>query len=183
MNQAHTNAAIIRRYWPEANAAGLLSVVDRYHAPDVISHPPASASPEPLVGLDAYKRFVVEHFYGTFPDLQTTIHDLVADDDLVGVRVTAAGTHSGPMLGMPPTGKHIEFSGAELFRIRDGRIVEQWGEFDGIAILQQLGVMPQAESQRLLPRAARVCIWWQFGRRSAPRRGLPGCIPGRKKRG
>jgi predicted ester cyclase len=145
VNQAHANAALIRGYWPEANAAGLLSIVDRYHAPGVISYPPASASPEPLVGLDAYKRFVVERFYGTFPDLQTTIHELVAENDMVGIRVTAAGTQSGPLMGMPPTGKRVEFSGAELFRIRDGRIVEQWGEFDGVAILQQLGLMPQPD--------------------------------------
>jgi len=139
------NVELMRRYWPEANAHGLLSIVDHYVATDVISHPPASASPAPLVGLAAYKRFVTDQFYGVFPDLQTTVHDLVADGDLVGLRVTAAGTHTGSLMGAPPTGRRVSFSGMELFRLRDGRIVEQWGEIDAIEMLQQLGLMPASD--------------------------------------
>jgi predicted ester cyclase len=131
------NAALMRRYWPEANEHGLLSIVDRYVAPDVVSHPPASASPEPLVGRDAYKRFVEAQFYGNFPNLKTTIEDLIADGEFVGLRVTASSSR-------------VRFSGMELFRLRDGRIIEQWGEFDGVAVAQQLGLMPTWEMPRLL---------------------------------
>jgi predicted ester cyclase len=143
-SSAEANAALLRRYWPEANANGLLCVVDGYHHADVVSHPPASVCAEPLRGLDAYKAFVEAHFYTAFPDLKTTIENLVADGDMVGLRVTASGTNTGPIMGAPATGRPVVFSGMELFRVRSGRIAEQWGEFDGPSILQQLGLMPGA---------------------------------------
>jgi predicted ester cyclase len=45
-------------------------------------------------------------------------------------------------MGLPPTGKKIEMTGIEIFSLRDGKIVELWGEANLMGLLQQLGVMP-----------------------------------------
>ena len=76
-----------------------------------------------------------------FPDYQTAIDDLIAEGDKVVARITMSGTHTGSFMGIPPTGKRISFTGMYIARIDDGKIVEHWGEEDGVSLLQQLGVL------------------------------------------
>ena len=76
-----------------------------------------------------------------FPDYQTVIDDLIAERDKVVARITMSGTHTGSFMGMPPTGKFISFTGMYIARIANGKIVEHWGEEDGVSLLQQLGVL------------------------------------------
>jgi predicted ester cyclase len=68
----------------------------------------------------------------------------VAEGDLVAVRITARGRHTGAPFppGIAAAGRAIEWREQHIFRIEDGRIVEHWGVFDTLAILQQLGAMP-----------------------------------------
>ncbi|HET9907399.1 MAG TPA: ester cyclase [Anaerolineales bacterium] len=76
-----------------------------------------------------------------FPDYQTVIDDLFAEGDKVVARITMSGTHLGNFMGMPATGKHVEFTGIYIARIANGKIVEHWGEEDGVSLLSQLGVL------------------------------------------
>ncbi len=76
-----------------------------------------------------------------FPDYQTMIDDLIAEGDKVVARITMSGTNTGSFMGMPPTGKHVSFTGIYIARIANGKIVEHWGEEDGVSLLQQLGVL------------------------------------------
>jgi steroid delta-isomerase-like uncharacterized protein len=82
--------------------------------------------------------------YAAFPDFFTTIEDLIIDAEAgkVAVRWSATGTHRGHFLGIPPTGRRITFRGIESLHVEDGLIVERSGEWDGVAILQQLGALP-----------------------------------------
>jgi steroid delta-isomerase-like uncharacterized protein len=141
---AEGNEAFVRRYWQEASARGVLAVIDDYFAPDVVAHPPASASPEPIRGRDAWKQFTSTQ-WGAFPDLTGTVEDVVTEGDRVAVRLTARGTHTGPLMGLPPTGKSVSFAGMEIFRVTGGKIVESWGQFDALSLLRQLGAIPAAE--------------------------------------
>jgi steroid delta-isomerase-like uncharacterized protein len=136
------NKTLVRRLWEEASRRGLQTVLEEFLAPDVVSHPPGSASPLPVRGLEAWKRFVAAQF-GAFPDLAVTVEDLIAEGDRVGARVTARGTHTGELMGLSPTGKRVSFAGMEVLRIADGKIAEQWGQFDGLGLMRQLGAMPQ----------------------------------------
>ena len=77
-----------------------------------------------------------------FPDLDRRIEDLFADGDRVAVRWTATGTHTGDFMGIPPSGTTATSSGITIFRIADGRIVEEWGHSDMLGLLQQLGAIP-----------------------------------------
>lgn len=118
-------------------------------APDYIAHAPASLEPAPLDG-EAWARFL-DGFVEGFPDLQLTVEDALAEGDLVAQRVHFAGTHTGVFQGLPPTHRKVEFSGLELNRFVDGRVVEHWFQLDALGLLQQLG-LAVVPGPRLLPR-------------------------------
>ena len=78
---------------------------------------------------------------GTFPDVQATVEDLMADGDKVVARVSYRGTHQA-FRGIPPTEKQITVMGINIFRIANGKLVEHWGLTDRLAVLQQMDVVP-----------------------------------------
>jgi len=61
---------------------------------------------------------------------------------MVAGKVTGYGTHEGELLGIPRTGKKIQMSGIVIWRIRNGKIIEHWGQNDTLGLLQQLGALP-----------------------------------------
>jgi predicted ester cyclase len=64
--------------------------------------------------------------------------DVVVSGDRVAVRWTAIGTHQGDQLGVPATGKQVRLTGIDILRIEDGRLVERWGETNGLEMMQQI---------------------------------------------
>jgi len=76
-----------------------------------------------------------------FPDYQTIIEDMIAEGNKVAARIKMTGTQTGEFMGIPPTGKEVSFTGIFIARIANGKIVEHWGEEDGVSLLQQLGVL------------------------------------------
>jgi len=60
---------------------------------------------------------------------------LVAEGDKVVARITMSGTHTGTFMGIPATGKHVEFTGMYIAQIANGKIVLHWGEEDGVSLL------------------------------------------------
>jgi predicted ester cyclase len=60
------------------------------------------------------------------PDLQAHIEDIIAAGDKVAVRLRFRGTHSGEFLGIPATGRAIEYISHEFYRVADGLIAEEW---------------------------------------------------------
>jgi predicted ester cyclase len=77
-----------------------------------------------------------------FPDLKVTSEFELADGDKVVMRWTAAGTHNGELMGIPPTGKRVQMTGISISRVAGGKIVEEWNETDQMNLMQQLGVVP-----------------------------------------
>ena len=93
--------------------------------------------------LDGYKRFTNGSF-SIFPDLQFTIEDMVAEGDKVTTRFTEHGTQQGEMMGAPASSKQVTVTGISISRFENGKIVEVWGEFDRLGMLQQLGLISTA---------------------------------------
>lgn len=93
--------------------------------------------PSGIVGAKAAHQIML----AGFPDYQTVIEDLLAEGDKVAARITMSGTNAGSFMGIPPTGKHVIFSGIYIARIADGKIIEHWGEEDAVSLLQQLGAL------------------------------------------
>ncbi len=118
---------------------GDLALIDRVYAHDFLAHwPPSSEVPERR-GIEGI-RFGVERIRTAFPDWHEQVVDIFGSGDRVASRYVSTGTHKGTFWGIAPTGRRIEIQEISIFRIAEGRIVEQWCMFDDLARLQQLGV-------------------------------------------
>ncbi len=140
-----TNKAIVRRAIEECWNEGKLAVFDELFAPTFIYHDPAL----PDVGtLEDYKRGFAET-RSAFPDTHLTIEDLIAEGELVVVRLTWRGTNTGdfvmPPMHIPATGKQVLVTAIVIIRLAEGKAVEFWGQFDNLGWFQQLGLLPMAE--------------------------------------
>jgi steroid delta-isomerase-like uncharacterized protein len=80
--------------------------------------------------------------FAAFPDARWTVVDQIADDDKVVTRWTFTGTHRGTFMGIAPTEKQLIFSGICIDRFVDGKIAEEWEEWDTLGVIQQLGIVP-----------------------------------------
>ncbi len=131
------NKKTVRRYQEIYNSNDLDSlrevVSENLRTPKIMSGIPTG-----MEGAKVAHRIML----AGFPDYQTIIDDLIAEDDKVVARITMSGTNTGSFMGMPATGKHVSFTGIYMARIANGKIVEHWGEEDGVGLLQQLGVLP-----------------------------------------
>lgn len=72
----------------------------------------------------------------------TEVHEVLADGDMVAYRATLSGTHAGPLLGIPATGRPFRAQHMHMLRMRDGKASEHWASRDDLGMLQQLGVLP-----------------------------------------
>jgi len=134
---ATTNKDIVRRLGVEP-WEGNLDVIDELVAPDYVGHDPAQPD---LHGPDGVKGFITSYLAG-FPDGRITIEEQLAEGDLVATRWTGRGTHQGELMGIPATGKQVTVSGLTLSRLQNGKVVEEWSNWDTLGMLQQLGVVP-----------------------------------------
>jgi len=80
-----------------------------------------------------------------FPGYELRVEQMIAEDDLVSVIGLASGTHKGPFMGMPPTGKSWDVPLHITYRIEEGKIVDHWLVLDTAAFMQQLGMIPSTE--------------------------------------
>lgn len=137
---AEENKNIVRRYRElhNKNDVGMLGQV---LAPNFVAHemlPNVPRTPEGAAMLHKGNIAV-------FPDLQTRTDDLLAEGDLVVERWTMTGHHSGAPFfigNLPASGKKVEVSGINLYRITNGKIVETWANMDFMGVLQQIGLIP-----------------------------------------
>jgi len=79
---------------------------------------------------------------GAFPDWRVTTVDFMADEHGAAVRWEGEVTHAGPFRGIAATGRRIEVSGINLYRVSGGRIVAEWEQMDTVGMLVQMGVVP-----------------------------------------
>ena len=133
------NKSIIRRFVEILNSQDL-DALGEVWAEDLVWHGSAAMGGD-VHGLEAFTQLAAP-FLAAFPDLHTTIEDLIAEGDKVVARVTARGNHKGEFVGIPPTGKQVEMIGTHIYRIAGGKIAEEWWLEDMMGLMQQLGVVP-----------------------------------------
>lgn len=112
---------------------------------DYVAHIPGSA--EPFRGKEGFRAFVTSYQTG-FPDGTVTTDDQIAEGDVVATRWTGRGTNTGELMGMPPTGREITVAGITYSRIADGKAREAWIIWDTLAMMQQLGAVPETMPAR-----------------------------------
>jgi steroid delta-isomerase-like uncharacterized protein len=136
------NKEIVRRAGEEP-WAGNIGVLDELLAPDYIGYDPAQ--PEPTHGPAGAKEFV-QQYLSAFPDGRVTIDLQIAEGDYVTSRWTGRGTHKGDLMGIAPTNKQVTITGITISRIANGKIAEEWSNWDTLGMLQQIGAVPAPEA-------------------------------------
>ncbi len=134
------NKALVRRFLDQVFNNARPDVLEELIADDYTDH---SAPPGQAPGA-AGARQMYDMFRTAFPDLQVEIHDMVAEGDLVAVRVTFSGTSQGPLMGAPPTGRPVRLASMVFIRLRDSQLVERWEQADMMGLMLQLGVLTPA---------------------------------------
>ncbi|MFJ3812519.1 ester cyclase [Streptomyces sp. NPDC090073] len=121
----------------EAVVAGDLDALDAIVAPDAVDHDPA---PGQGPGPDGYEAMFGE-LRSAFPDLHVRVEHLMATDDELAFAYVITGTHLGPLMGRPATGRKVSYRGMQISRFDgDGKLVERWGGSDELGRLRQLGL-------------------------------------------
>jgi predicted SnoaL-like aldol condensation-catalyzing enzyme len=133
------NKAVVMRIFDEMWNQGKLNVADEVMTPETVFHSPIR--PEPMLGPAPLKG-IVGFLRGGFPDIQFKVDDIFGDGDLVGVRWTSRQTHTLTYMGVPPTGKTLHYTGYEVFRVVDGKVVEFWLIVNAMGVLSELGLAP-----------------------------------------
>jgi steroid delta-isomerase-like uncharacterized protein len=132
---AGANKALLRR-WIEGVNKGNLALFDEVYG-DCVYYSPATGE----LKREALKQFMVS-LLAAFPDGRWTIEGQVAEGDKVATRWSFTGTHQGELMGVAPTGKRVTASGMVIDRIVEGKIVEEWEEWDALGMMQQMGATP-----------------------------------------
>lgn len=127
--------ALVSRYWEEVWNQRKLELIPELLQPDYILHEPSAETD--VVGHAAAREFI-QTYQRAFPDLHFAIADMLAEADRVATRWLVTGTHQGPLKGLEPTGQAIAVTGISIIRIADGKLAEDWANWDTFAMLMQL---------------------------------------------
>jgi len=133
------NKAIVRRFYEELWNEGRMETADELFDENFIGHAPGNA--EDSRGPEGVKK-LINMWRTAAPDLKVEIISQQAEGDKVATRFTCAGTQTGPLMGIDPTGNYGVMAGIAITRIVDGKVMSDWGEFDLLGLMQQLGVVP-----------------------------------------
>jgi steroid delta-isomerase-like uncharacterized protein len=137
---AEQNKTCVRRVFEEIYNQGKLSVADELYANNAVRHD--AATPDVPRGPASAKE-VATRYRTAFPDLHLAIEDMISEGDKVATRWSAKGTHQGDLQGVSPTGKTFSITGMYLARLTDGKIVEDWSNWDTLGMMKQLGVITE----------------------------------------
>lgn len=131
---AEANVAVVRRFYEEVFNQGREDVIDEVIAADYVDygHDPPGIGPQGA--RDDYRGVLAISDAPRFD-----MEDVVAAGDTVAVRWTGHLVHTGPIAGIPPTGKVLTLRGMSFYKVRDGRIVETRNQADVMGMMSQLG--------------------------------------------
>ena len=130
----------VRRWYqaPRSADTGVIATIADDH---FVNHGPIGAGIPMSTGRSGIGEDVIS-LHRAFPDIDVIVADMFAEHDKVVTRVIARGTHLGPLPHIPPTARRTAVMGHEIWRVANGRMLEHWGRFEDLDLLQQLGVLP-----------------------------------------
>jgi len=136
------NKSIVRRFIEEGLNRRNPALIEEVYSADYTGHDPERPAPRTVADLQQGMAGLLGK---VFPDGQYSIQRLVAEDDVVAWHWIFRATHQGEIMGIPPTGKQITFGGINIFRLKDGKIVEDWVYRDTMGLMRQLGALPASQ--------------------------------------
>ena len=131
------NKLIVQRYIEEVINTGNVEKAELFISPDYVE---IYDGKRYTLGIKGAR----EHIAGvrqTYPDLRLTVEMQIAEDDWVATSIVARGTHKGAWLGIKPTGKALTYSGVNLDKVINGRIVEHGGAANMLTPLLEAGAI------------------------------------------
>jgi predicted ester cyclase len=129
---------VFRRLIEEGFNRGDLGVADAVTADGFTEH--QDFGPNHAPGAEGV-RAVIASLKRAFSDFHLEIQDLTVAGDTAWARLVATGTHDGPFMGHPPTGRRFRADVFDVVRVVDGRMVAHWGVPDRLGVLRQLGLL------------------------------------------
>jgi steroid delta-isomerase-like uncharacterized protein len=133
-----TPRAVVRRLheiWSTGDVDGAGDV----YAESFVGHFPATSHLPERLGLDGARQGI-QRIRAAFPDWHEAIEDMVTEGNTVVTRYTSTGTHRGEFRGIAPTGRRVSLPEVSVYRVRSGKVAEQWCMLDELGRLRQLGV-------------------------------------------
>jgi len=127
--------ALITRYYDEVWVRGNVDAIDELLTEDYVDHTPPDDTPP----LERLKR-VASVYWDTATDVELDIEMLIVEEDRAAAYWTMRWMQRGDFLGVPGDGKRLGLRGAQFFRLRDGRIAENWNVDDYVRLFGQLGL-------------------------------------------
>lgn len=135
------NKALVQRWFDEVWNKGRADAIDEMMAADAVVHGLSDDDMSPtLIGPVGFKPFHAT-FRGAFSNIQVIVEDLIAEGDKVAIRCSVRGKHTGDHLGVAASQAPVEFTGIGIARVKEGKIVEAWNNFDFLKMNRQIGAV------------------------------------------
>ncbi|SKC74330.1 ester cyclase [Paraburkholderia hospita] len=135
---AEQNKQVMHRFVEFINTANK-ELAEELVSREAVFHVPGRS--EPVRGPEGYLD-IIGMMRSGFPDIQWSLEEMIAENDKVAARFIMHGTHQGAFFGVPPTGKKIQVQAMNIYRLKDGKFVEERGQPDLLSLLQQIGAVP-----------------------------------------
>ena len=132
--------ALMRRWFEEVWNKGRAEAIPEMFADEGIAHGLSEDPANPLRGPAGFLPFHTQ-FREAFPNIEVVVEGQLAEGDLVATRCTVRGKHTGDSLGFAATQSPVDFTGVTITRIKAGKIVEAWNNFDFMKMYRQLGAI------------------------------------------
>jgi predicted ester cyclase len=139
------NKAVIRKMFASTDAHDFDTIENDLFAPEYHLRFDSMPQMDKANAVGFFRAFVA-----AFPDISHTLEDVIAEDDQVGARLVVRGTNTAGFMGMPPTNKPIAIAAINMFRLKDGRIVDHQINSDGVGMMMQLGLIPGPEQEAVV---------------------------------
>jgi steroid delta-isomerase-like uncharacterized protein len=130
---------LIQRFYDEVLSQGNVDKVGDFVTDDVVDHEPFPGQPD---GIEGVRQFV-GMMSAAFSDVKATIGPSLESGDLASAHVTLTGRHTGEFMGVPASDKEFEIEAIDIIRVEDGKCAEHWGVTDNMALMQQIGAIPE----------------------------------------
>ena len=131
-----TEKGVVRRFY-EIVGSGRAEDLDEVCSPELVGHAGAGSNLAEL-------KTAISSFLAPFPDLTADVRYLVQEDDLISSWISYTATHEADFAGVPASGRHVKFAEWDLFRVRNGKIVEITQYCDLFTIMSKIGALPTA---------------------------------------
>ena len=134
------NKELARRFYEEVGNGQNPAVANELFTADHKYHDPASPGvPDGPAGIAN----LFAAYYTAYSGAHWDVEEIIATEDTVVTRWIGSGTHTAPLMGIPPTNRKARVSGISVQRVRNGKISETWNNWDALGMLQQIGVVPE----------------------------------------